>query len=241
MALKTTVPFLLLLLPAGGRAAGGVGGGSALHGEADGSPTGDRGRIDWKEVKRTRDGIAVYKREVPGSDLLAFKGEGEVAAPIDKVATIIFDTTRATEWIADLKESKILHWQGDLSFVEYDWVGTPFILRDRDFVSTVTIEKDPPAGRILFHYVNALDPLAPQRPPRVRGDLMGTTYDLSAAGPATRVIADIHIDPKGSIPRFIVNWVQADWPVDTFRGLRRQAAKPDVTVDPRFQLDPVSP
>ena len=66
-----------------------------------------------KEIKRTKDGIRVYKREVPGSALLAFKGEGTVDAPIEKVATIIYDTTRATEWIADLKESRILRWTGE--------------------------------------------------------------------------------------------------------------------------------
>jgi hypothetical protein len=191
---------------------------------------------DWKEIKKTDDGIFVFKREVPGSPVLAFKGEGYVDAPLSKVATIIFDTSRAKEWIADLEESKIVRWTGDEEFLEYDHMGTPFILKDRDFVSTVKIEESAEEQQIRFHYANAVDPAVPETS-CVRGDLMDTTYVLTSAGPGrTHVIANIHIDPKGWIPKFVANWATADWPVETFRGLRKQAAKTDVTVDSRFVL-----
>jgi hypothetical protein len=198
-------------------------------------PAGDADSLSvagWKQVKKTDDGILVYRRGVPGSPVLAFKGEGDVDAPLDKVATIVFDTTRAAEWIADLKESRIVRWTGDTEFVEYDHIGTPFILKDRDFVSTVSFSVKP--GEVKFHYASTTDPSLPEKR-YVRGDLMDTTYLLTAIDAGhTHVVADFHCDPKGWIPSFVANWAQADWPVDTFRGLRRQAAKPDVSVDPRF-------
>ena len=190
----------------------------------------------WKQTKKTDDGIVISTRKVPGSSMMAFKGEGDVDAPLDKVATIVFDTTRAAEWIADLKESRIVRWSGDAEFVEYDHVGTPFIIKDRDFVSLVSFSVDPAAKRVRFHYASTTDATLPEKR-YVRGDLMDTTYLLNAIDAGhTHVVADFHCDPKGWIPSFVANWVQADWPVDTFRGLRRQAAKPDVSVDPRFAM-----
>ena len=190
----------------------------------------------WTQTKKTDDGIVISTRRVPGSPVMAFKGEGDVDAPLDKVSTIIFDTTRAAEWIADLKESRIARWTGDAEFVEYDHIGTPFIIKDRDFVSLVSYSVDAAAKRVRFHYASTTDPSLPEKR-YVRGDLMDTTYLLSAVDAThTHVIADFHCDPKGWIPSFVANWVQADWPIDTFRGLRRQAAKPDVSVDPRFVI-----
>src|SRR5690349_8969755 len=63
----------------------------------------EKASLPWEKI-REQDGITVFRREVPGSPVLAFKGEGVVPAPIEKVATIIFDTTRAPEWVVDLAE-----------------------------------------------------------------------------------------------------------------------------------------
>ena len=52
----------------------------------------------WEKIGDD-DGIAVYRREVPGSPIVAFKGEGIVDQSILRVASVIVDSSRATEWI----------------------------------------------------------------------------------------------------------------------------------------------
>src|SRR5262249_35004436 len=40
-----------------------------------------------------------YWAKVPGTDVIAMKGAGLVRQPMEKVASVIVDTTRGTEWI----------------------------------------------------------------------------------------------------------------------------------------------
>ena len=101
---------------------------------------------------------------------------------------------------------------------------------------------DPASGRYLGvdssvtpGFVSVLEAGIP--PGRyVRGDLMNTTFILTSLenGARTHVIGEVHADPMGSVPKWIVNFFQKDWPIDTLQGLRKQVAKPDVKTDPRF-------
>ena len=63
----------------------------------------------------------------------------------------------------------------------------------------------------------------------VRGSLTSTFVLTSTAdGKATRVNAEVHCDPRGLLPSFVVNMVQKDWPRNTFVGLKTQVAKPNI-------------
>ncbi len=190
----------------------------------------------WETIKTTKDGIKAEKREVPGSSVLAFRGEGIIDAPITKVATIIFDTKRAPEWIVDLVSSKIIRWTSKDEYIEYDHVSTPpIIMKDRDFVSKVKLSIDPATKVIKFLYLNTLDPDAPETS-YIRGDLMNTTFTLKSIDQdkRTSVVGEIHCDPKGSVAKWIVNFFQSDWPIDTIRNLRKQASKADVKDDQKI-------
>jgi hypothetical protein len=186
------------------------------------------------QTTQTKDGITVFKRDVPGSDVLAFKGEGVLDAPIALIASVVFDFSRGTEWVEDLKESKVVRWESKSTFIEYDHVGTPFVMKDRDFVSRVTTSVDPAHHKITIEY-KSVDDLDAPKTSFIRGEMIHATFVFASLGDGkTAVEADIHCDPKGSIPTWIVNFFQKDWPVDTFRNLRKQVKKPDVKVDPQF-------
>ena len=191
-------------------------------------------KIPWKKVKE-KDGIEVFRREIPGSPVLAFKGAGVVNAPIALVATVINDASRGTEWVEDLTESRILRWISKDDFIEYDHVATPFVMKDRDFVSVVKTRGNPTKKSMSISYASVDDPGAPVTS-FVRGDLLNTTFLLQSTdnGTKTYLEADILCDPKGSVPKWIVNFFQEDWPVDTFKSLRKQVAKPDVHTNPKF-------
>ena len=93
---------------------------------------------DWTLVGNEH-GIEIYRRDVPGSNVVAFKGQGTIEAPLWKVASILLDTKRAPEWADSLKESRVVRRLGPNTYIEYNHLGMPFILRDREFVSEVLI------------------------------------------------------------------------------------------------------
>jgi hypothetical protein len=182
----------------------------------------------WTKIDET-DGITVYRREVPGSDVIAFKGEGIVAAPLVRVASVVFDTSRATEWIDSLVEARVVRRISDVEYVEYDHFGTPFVMKDRDFVTSNRLEYDTAKKAITIRLRSVTDPAAPPTS-YIRGELVSSTFVLTptADGKGTKVVGDVHCDPRGGVPKWLVNWFQKDWPTSTFKKLRTQVAKPNI-------------
>lgn len=189
----------------------------------------------WEKIGDD-DGIAVYRREIPGSPIVAFKGEGIVDASILRVSSVIVDSSRATEWIDSLKEARILRQISETETIHYDHVGTPIVMKDRDFVSDCKLEFDPAQKTVSLKIHSVNDASAPKTD-YVRGELLQSSFVLTSIehGAKTRVVAEIHADPKGSVAKWIVNLFQKKWPHNTITSLRRQAAKADIQDNPRLK------
>lgn len=185
--------------------------------------------VSWEQLSESN-GIRVFRREVPGNPIVDFKGDGIVAAPIAKVAEVVINTSRATEWVDSLIEARRIRETSPVDYVEYDHVGTPPIMKDRDFLSHVTVETDPIAKKITVRLVDIEDPAMPPNPKYVRGLLINSYYALSYAGPTkTHVEVEILTDPKGWVPKWVVNLFQRGWPRNTIESLRTQVVKPNIT------------
>ena len=190
----------------------------------------------WKKSS-VSDGLTLYWSKVEGSQVIAFRGEGIVDAPIEKVASIIVDTTRATDWIDSLVASKVVRNLSPNEFIEYDHVGIAFpfdtVMSDRDFVSHVTLEYYPQPRRFIVSYLPAEDELAPLIRKYTRGTMTCEFRIVPMSLESeTYVEAEIHCDPKGGVPKWLVNFFQQGWPQTTFEKLRKQVKKPDIQILP---------
>jgi hypothetical protein len=79
----------------------------------------------------------------------------------------------------------------------------------------------------------------------VRGKIEYGLFEVTSLEPGRRskLRAEIQADPKGAIPTWVVNFFQKGWPLNTFQGIRAQAAKPDIAMPPEFKdvLTPTLP
>ena len=188
--------------------------------------------VQWNQCSNDN-GLTTYWANVKGSQVIAFRGEGIVDAPMEKVASIIIDTTRGAEWINSLVLSKVVRNISDTEFIEYDHVGIPFpfdqVISDRDFISDVNVEYDTQTGWMTVSYKPTTDPDAPPRKKYTRG-IVDCEFKLvrMSMPDQTYVEARVFTDPKGGIPKWLVNFFQQGWPQDTFEGLRNQAKKTDI-------------
>jgi hypothetical protein len=189
----------------------------------------------WIETSSGR-GIITFKREVPGSEIIDLLGEGIVEAPVERVASVLLDYTRSPEWIDSLEEVRVVRMLGPLEFVEYDHVGTPpVIMKDRDFVCRGKLALDLKERSLVMTIEPTTDPALPQTG-YIRGELRGY-WKLKAmdGGRRTFVIAEMHGDPKGSVPKWLVNLFQKGWARNTIESLREQVAKPDIQIMPQVE------
>ncbi|MEO5970334.1 MAG: START domain-containing protein [Bdellovibrionia bacterium] len=199
------------------------------------STAGMAASLDWEKTD-DGGGIEIFKKDVPGSPIIAFKGQGMIDAPISKVATVVLDTKRAPEWVPHLDEIKVLRRVSDHEHVEYNHIGTPFVMKDRDFVLRRKFEADPKAKVIKIEIHSIEDSAAPQTN-YIRGEIINSSFTLKSVENDTKtyVITEIHADPKGTTAKWLVNSFQKEMPRDILRSLRKQVLKPDVEEDPFYK------
>jgi hypothetical protein len=190
---------------------------------------------DWK-LTTSEHGVEVYRRTVPNTGIVAFRGIGTIDAPVWRVASILLDTRRAPEWADSLKVSRVVRRLSANAYVEYNHLAMPFIVRDREFVSDVTIEVDANTRTFALVYRPTHDTVAAS-PHYVRGEILAGRFEAVSIdeGRHTRFTAELQADPKGLLPAWLVNVFQRSWPVTTFEHLRAQTQKPDIVMPAEFQ------
>jgi hypothetical protein len=189
----------------------------------------------WERL-RTEDGIIVSRKDVPGSAFVAFRGEGDVNAPLLAVGSVLVDVPHEKDWIDSVEDARVVRQISETEYVVYSHVGTPVTMSDRDFVADVRLIFDASQKSLTIRMHSVTDPKAPPTD-YVRGELKDSSFILTSTdnGNKTHVVAEIHCDPKGSIAGWIVNLFQKSWGYNTLRSLRRQVAKPEVAIHPRLK------
>lgn len=222
--------------------------GSALAGDPDVSArppseaslepaAGESRRLDSKPewvLRRDEQGIRSYEKRQAGSPLLSFKAEGVIDAPVDLVLSVLLDAERAEEWISHLSESTVLRWiEAPRAYVQFSRFDVPWPVKDRVFVSRISLEVDPATYTTVVDYLAADDPVEPHD--AVLGSAAGSRFVLRPidGGRRTDFVGIGVADPRGAIPAWIVNWAGGSWPHQTIEALRRQVHKQDVAVTPQ--------
>jgi hypothetical protein len=180
----------------------------------------------WEKI-REEDGILVYRREIEGSPLVAFRGEGEIEAPIALVALVEMDLSHNSEWIDSLVEGRLLEARSESEYFAYSHIKGPPLISDRDFVNHIKVDFKAPDS-ITFNLQASEHPASPNDG-HVRGQLIHSSFHLTAVTPTrTKLVCEIQADPKGSLPKWVVNFFQKGWAYKTIMALRKQVTKPGI-------------
>jgi hypothetical protein len=181
------------------------------------------------ELVGSKDDIVTYRREVAGSPVIAIRGEAVVEAPILHVASVLMDTVRLPQWMDRVAEARRIRATSALHYVEYERAATPFPLTDRDFVIESWVEIDAVKKQMVLR-ARSVEDSSVRATGLVRGEVLSSAFALIPQdhGRRTRVVAEVHTDPKGSIPKWLVNLVQKSWAHTTIMGLRAQVRKANV-------------
>jgi len=197
-----------------------------------GSSWADQGAPVWETIRNDA-GIQVSRKVVPGSPFVAFRGEGDVEAPLVAVADVPVDVPHETEWMDSVREARILRKVSDTEYILYSHLGTPPTMTDRELVADVRVTIDAQQRALTVDMRSVDDPAAP-RTDYVRAFITDSQFVLRANpdGKSTHVVAEIHCDPKGSIASWVVNLFQRSWGFNTLKSLRKQVARGDAPVNP---------
>lgn len=181
----------------------------------------------WEKVM-IKDGISVFKTKIKNSDLVGFRGEAIIEAPIGKVIHVLVDNDRRKDWVDRLLQTKLIEKPGMYQQTVYQEFSAPWPVSNRDFVYSGGIFKIPNTNKIKLDFKSIDHPNAPKTT-GVRGHLQSGLYIITPLNKnQTKIEVELISDPKGLLPSWIVNLVQKSWPYKTITAIKAQVKKPFV-------------
>lgn len=180
---------------------------------------------DW-ELLSEDEGIRVWKKQIEGSDFVAFRGRGIIKAPILNVAAVIRDADRETEWMENCVDGKTLRFLSATDAIVYNRTGSPApLISDRDTVLKSVTTVMPKDKTVLIEFSQVEDPKMPPKEGVVRMPVLKGHWKLRQVGAyATELEYQVLADPGGSLPAWLVNLVSRKMPFHTVERMRKQVS-----------------
>lgn len=183
----------------------------------------------WENVG-TKQGVRVSRMAVEGSSKFAFRGEYVANVHIGRVAQVFADPGSRRHWVDRWAADKELDSKGPFDRTYWIRFGLPFPVSDRDYVLHTRGELDAGKRVIVARIKSVNHPAKGEDSCCVRGNVTTTYYKFEAIPGAerTKLTVEVHTDPKGMLPGWLVNLIQKDWPVKTLTALAAAAQRPGV-------------
>ena len=200
-------------------------------------PTGDHphGRVEahekkvvsekWEEVLNKKS-VTVWRSEVPGSPLVKFRGVTHIKeASIKKIITVVTDLKRRTEWQSRCRTAHRIQEMAPDNIIGYYRLIGPFMVSDRDVVFDAVIYAVPEERTIQIDFKQTDHLAAPVKDGVVRMPMLQGYWRFHYLdATTTEVTYEVHADPGGWVPTWIVNRASKNLPFHSLNGLQSQVA-----------------
>ena len=176
-------------------------------------------------LESTSDSITLYSNSVPGISIVPLKVVMTIPGTIEEVSLVLEDIPRRGDWISHFGESRLLERTSDYEQTEYLRVDMPWPAMDRTALVHVLISVSDDRRRATIAAQSVASHPNDSLPPLVRSTIYARTFQMTQAGDHVEVVALVFIDPRGSIPKSLVNYFSRRVSRSTLAGLRRQVAR----------------
>jgi len=180
----------------------------------------------WEYVGTT-EGVKVWRRSVPGTALLQFRGETTVPVHIGKVLAVFLDRNQRKFWVDRYDDSKMLEQPNPMSEIYWIKFKLPFPISNRDYVLRADAVVNAANHSLKASIKSVRDARKADDDCCVRAHLQQTYYLFEAVKgkEMTKMTVEVQTDPKGMLPDWLINSIQKNWPSKTLSALANRAAK----------------
>lgn len=177
----------------------------------------------WKASKQ-KNGISTFTTKIAGSKYKAVKGETTLDIPLAKLVAVINDADACPEW-ADMCKKSYVHKQVSNSEAYiYTLNDLPWPVKDREVLAHVVWSKNSD-GVITMNSTAVLDTDI-KSPNTVQIETANARWEFTPlSDQETLTRFEIHMDPNGQIPGWLLNRLVLNSPFTTFKSLAEQASK----------------
>lgn len=179
---------------------------------------------EWEKTLE-KDGITVYKKDSKKSDIQSLKAEGIVGATVEKITTLLRDTTRSTKWVPNLLVRNVIRDISDTEAILHDVTDMPWPITDRDTVVRHILSITDDKKSLILNFKSVSNKIRSKIDKYVRAKISHGYLKFTPMGDKTHIEMSILVDPKGSIPSWAVNVVQVSMPYDFIKALDKFSNK----------------
>ncbi len=180
----------------------------------------------WKKEK-SREGFSVYTRDEPNSDLVGIKVEGNIKATLPCAMSTLREVEGAVEWIPGQISKTTIENISDLEAITYSLSDLPWPLSNREMVLHNKLHLDLKKDLLFVISKTVVHP----KYKRVADGTVRAIVHYSNIGlrpidkNTTFIDLTVFVDPKGSIPSWVVNFYQQGWPVEFLKALETRCGE----------------
>ncbi len=189
----------------------------------------------WEKIF-SKDGIDVYSRKIPDSEILAFKATGTLNAPIEQIMEVLRKVEIAKEWMTDIEVKFTVKEFSDLEAITYSVNKLPWPFSDRELLLRNKLRLDRQNKYLVVDVVSVEDGFYPVGEGNVRAFMqMGETCMRPAGRDRTEILFTFFLDPRGYIPSWLTNMKQKELPYNFLKSLEEKAGMTHFQLRPAFQ------
>ncbi|MBW1693788.1 MAG: hypothetical protein JRJ41_06445 [Deltaproteobacteria bacterium] len=190
---------------------------------------------NWKKLF-SKNGITVYSKKAPDSDVLALKASGILKAPMDQVMEVLRKVEISKEWIPHIDTKNTVKDFSDLEAITHSVNILPWPLADRSLLLHNKLRLDREKKYLVIDIHSVDFDTNPIKKDRVRANMYcGQTFMRPVGEEKTEIELILFVDPRGHIPAWLVNMAQKSMPYNFLRALEEKASRTNYELRPSFK------
>ena len=183
----------------------------------------------WELEAQDEDkGIQVYTRTVGESPLKEFKGVTEIKADVNAFVALLKDDSVATKWMHNVIEFNVIDSPSDTENLVHTINHAPWPVTNRDAYIRSIMSAD--KNGVVISALKAEPEYAEQNEDYIRMPaLVGAWTFTPKEDGLVEVVYQVHANPGGSLPDWLVNSIVVETPMETLSNLQ------EIITDEKYQ------
>lgn len=180
----------------------------------------DPGSVPQWDLWKEKEGIRIYTRSFPGTNVKGLKMETMLEGRLDAYVELLRDWDAYEDWIYSSKNARVLETHSPYDMIYYVQSDFPWPLQDRDLIMKNRSWQDSLTHAWHSHSVSIPDHL-PEKKGFVRIRQMEGEWVFTPVAPGkVHLKYWFHSDPGGVLPAWLVNMALDVGPMKTLRQMK---------------------